>query len=77
LDDFMLRLLLVCAVVEIAVEVGFADAEERRTAWIEGVAIFIAVFVVAGVGSWNDWQKEQQFLKLQAESDRENVVRPR
>jgi hypothetical protein len=28
------------------------------TAWIEGFAIFVAVFVVAFVGSWNDYQKE-------------------
>jgi hypothetical protein len=33
-------------------------------AWIEGFAIFVAVFTVAGVGSFNDWQKEKQFLKL-------------
>ena len=43
-------------------------------AWIEGFAIFFAVFVVAGVGSWNDWQKEKQFLKLQAESEKDNNV---
>jgi hypothetical protein len=29
LDDFMLKLLLVCAVVSISIEVGFADAEDR------------------------------------------------
>jgi hypothetical protein len=28
-------------------------------AWIEGFAIFVAVFTVAGVGSFNDWQKEK------------------
>jgi hypothetical protein len=28
-------------------------------AWIEGAAIFIAVFVVAMVGSWNDYKKEE------------------
>ena len=32
--------------------------------WIEGAAIFIAVFVVAFVGSYNDYKKEEQFLKL-------------
>jgi Ca2+-transporting ATPase len=26
---------------------------------VEGMAIFVAVFVVAGVGSFNDWQKEK------------------
>jgi hypothetical protein len=29
---------------------------------------------VAGVGSWNDWQKEKQFLRLQAESEKDNTV---
>jgi hypothetical protein len=29
---------------------------------------------VASVSSFNDWQKEKQFLKLQAESDKDNVV---
>jgi hypothetical protein len=29
------------------------------TAWIEGFAIFVAVFVVASVGSWNDYKKEE------------------
>ncbi len=38
------------------------------------MAIFVAVFVVAGVGSFNDWQKEKQFLKLQAENDKDNTV---
>lgn len=31
LDDFMLRFLLVCAVIELSIEVGFADAHERNT----------------------------------------------
>ena len=35
LDDFMLRFLLVCAVVELSIEVGFADSHERNTGkWI-------------------------------------------
>lgn len=46
-------------------------------AWIEGFAIFLGVFIVAGVGSWNDWQKEKQFLKLQAESEKDNTVSAR
>lgn len=65
LEDFMLRLLLVCAVIAIAFDLGFAvDNEERKTAWIEGAAIFLAVFIVASVGSWNDYKKEEQFFKL-------------
>ena len=46
----------------------------KNEAWIEGFAIFLGVFIVAGVGSWNDWQKEKQFLKLQAESEKDNTV---
>lgn len=70
----MLKLLLVCAVVSISIEVGFAEPSDRSHAWIEGFAIFVAVFVVAFVGSWNDYQKELQFLKLQAISDKDNIV---
>ena len=29
LDDFMLKLLLVCAVVSISIDMGFADASDR------------------------------------------------
>ena len=63
----MLKLLLACACISICVDVGFADDHERShcmlyrfnsLAWVEGFAIFVAVFVVASVGSWNDYQKE-------------------
>jgi magnesium-transporting ATPase (P-type) len=72
LDDFMLKFLSVCAVVQLVIEVSFADASHRSTSWIEGFAIFMGVFIVATVGSFNDWQKEKQFLRLQAESDKDN-----
>jgi magnesium-transporting ATPase (P-type) len=71
----MLRILLVCAVISIAFDMGFAaDNSERKTAWIEGGAIFAAVFIVATVGSYNDYKKEEQFMKLSALSDKDNVV---
>ena len=54
----MLRILLVSACISISVEMGFAKGHERSHAWIEGFAIFVAVFVVAMVGSWNDYKKE-------------------
>ncbi len=31
MEDFMLRFLLVCAVVELGIEVGFAEHDERQT----------------------------------------------
>lgn len=32
--------------------------------WVEGVAIIVALLIVVGVGSLNDWQKEKQFEGL-------------
>jgi Ca2+ transporting ATPase len=92
LDDFMLKLLLVCAVISISFDMGFASKGDLTTgtiknlnnrllislftiAWIEGASIFIAVFIVATVGSYNDYKKEEQFLKLQAIGEKDNVVR--
>ena len=65
LEDFMLRILLVCAVISISFDLGFSqNNDERKIAWIEGTAIFCAVLIVASVGSWNNYKKEEQFLKL-------------
>lgn len=60
----MLRLLLVCACISIILDVSFAEEHERSHAWIEGFAIFVAVFIVSFVGSYNDYKKEEQFLEL-------------
>ena len=74
LDDFMLKLLLVCATVIIPVEVGFADEHERGTAWIEGFVIYVAVAVVSLVSAGSDYSKEGQFLSnLASEEKSKNV----
>jgi magnesium-transporting ATPase (P-type) len=67
LDDFMLKLLIVCAIFSIVVEVGFNinKPEKLKTAWIEGFAILVAVAVVSLVGAWSDFKKEGQFLEQQ------------
>lgn len=54
-----------------------ADDEHRKTAWIEGFAILIAVAVCANVTAFNDYQKEKQFQKLNsvADSRKECTVR--
>lgn len=54
-----MRILLVCACIDIAIEVGTADDKERKEAWIEGFAIFVAVFVCSSVAATNDYQKEK------------------
>jgi magnesium-transporting ATPase (P-type) len=58
LEDFMLRILLICACVSIVVDMSLSSAHHKKTAWIEGAAIFNAVFVVSIVGSYNDWAKD-------------------
>jgi Ca2+-transporting ATPase len=41
--------------------------------WVEGVAIIIAVLIVLGVGSLNDWQKEKQFEGLNEKREERSV----
>ncbi|BGP49580.1 plasma membrane calcium [Rhodotorula kratochvilovae] len=41
--------------------------------WVEGVAIVVAILIVVMVGSVNDWQKEKQFQKLNAQKEERNV----
>lgn len=60
LEDFMLRVLLVAGIVSIILEV-ISKADERSTAWIEGFAIILAVFIVVTVTAVNDWKKELEF----------------
>ena len=55
---------MVTSFISIGISVGTAEASKRKTAWIEGFAIFVAVMVCATVGACNDYQKESQFQKL-------------
>jgi Ca2+ transporting ATPase len=73
LDDLMLKVLLVAAVISIVVSMIFEE-DHREIAWIEGAAILVAVFVVSFVSAWNDYKKEEQFMKLNAYSDAQNNV---
>ena len=74
LDDFMLKLLLVCAVFSITVDMSFATPAERSHAWIEGTAIIFAVAVVSLVGAWSDYKKEGQFLEQQKVDENSKTV---
>ncbi|OCF76311.1 calcium-translocating P-type ATPase, PMCA-type [Kwoniella mangroviensis CBS 8886] len=47
--------------------------EEPQVDWVEGVAIVIAIIIVVMVGSVNDWQKERQFKKLNAQREDRTV----
>eukprot|EP00698_Gefionella_okellyi_P009109 TRINITY_DN228_c0_g1_i1.p1 TRINITY_DN228_c0_g1~~TRINITY_DN228_c0_g1_i1.p1 ORF type:complete len:1015 (-),score=272.16 TRINITY_DN228_c0_g1_i1:297-3341(-) len=69
-EDSTVIILCVAAVVSLVlgVTVGHGDGSED-TGWIEGVAILIAVIIVATVTATNEFQKEKQFRQL---NDRKN-----
>jgi P-type Ca2+ transporter type 2B len=73
LDDLMLKILIVCAFISIIINMIFEE-EHRAIAWIEGGAILLAVFVVSSVTAWNDYKKEEQFIKLNEYSESKNIV---
>lgn len=75
LQDKVLIILSVAAVVSLALGIyetvggpptldPYTGKAEPHVEWVEGVAIIIAIAIVTIVGSLNDYQKEQQFAKL-------------
>lgn len=68
LQDPMLAML--CAAALISTILGATIPEQREeSAWVEGVAIWIAVSVVSLVGAWNDWSKDKKFRELNSERE--------
>ena len=69
LKDPILVLLMAAALVSTVL--GAAIPEEReQAAWSEGIAIWVAVLVVSLVSSGNDYQKDLQFRKLNAQKEK-------
>lgn len=52
---------------------AFVDEDsEGHAAWIEGLAILVAVIIVVFVTAFNDWRKEKQFRGLQNKIESEH-----
>jgi Ca2+-transporting ATPase len=64
-NDTTLQILIVAA----AISLGVGLYEDPDKGWIEGVAIIIAILIVAIVTASNDYEKEKQFRKLNAVKD--------
>ena len=64
LEDLMVRILIVAAVVQIIL--GVTLGEDPTKDWIDGLSIIIAVLVVTLVGSITNYQKETKFHELNA-----------
>ena len=74
LTDTTLLILIAAATVSLIIGV----IEEPEHGWIEGSAIFIAVFLVSNISAFNDYSKQLQFRALEASSqkdERTSVVR--
>ena len=66
-NDTVLIILTIVATISLALGLyqDFAQPEDGpKVRWVEGVTIMVAVIIVVVVGSLNDYQKEQQFIKL-------------
>lgn len=71
-NDKMILLLTAAAVVSLALGIYEAvdykqhggDDPGKALAWVEGVAIVVAILIVVSAGALNDWQKERQFSRL-------------
>lgn len=73
LDDIMLKILMVCAIVSMTVD--YATHKEGGAPWyVEGVAIWSAVAVVSVVTAVSDYQKEGEFLKKEQIEENAKVV---
>ena len=80
-NDRVLLLLTAAAVISLALGLYETFGAEHEPGaptpvdWVEGLAICIAIVIVVGVGSLNDWQKERAFVRLnQRKEDREVKV---
>jgi len=68
LKDPIIIMLMAAALVSTILGVA-VPSEREQSAWTEGVAIWVAVLVVSLVGAGNDWHKDRQFQKLNAQKD--------
>jgi Ca2+-transporting ATPase len=67
LSDTTLLILIAAACVSFAV--GYW--EDPKIGWIEGAAIFVAVFLVSNISAFNDYSKELQFRALEKSSQQD------
>jgi Ca2+-transporting ATPase len=70
-EDPTLRVLLIASIVSLVI--GIAK-DGIKTGWIEGTAIFFAVFLVVTISSYMNYQKQEQFLKLTRENKLKKVL---
>ena len=70
-EDPTLRVLLAASIVSHIIGVA---KDGIKTGWIEGTAIFFAVFLVVSISSYMNYQETEQFLKLSRETKLKKVL---
>ena len=70
-EDPTLRVLLLASVVSLIIGIL---KDGIRTGWIEGTAIFFAVFIVVSISSYMNYNEKEQFLKLSRETKLKKVM---
>ena len=70
-EDPTLRVLLIASIVSLIIGVA---KDGIKTGWIEGTAIFFAVFLVVSISSYMNYQETEQFLKLSRETKLKKVL---
>ena len=70
-EDPTLKVLLVSAIVSLVI--GLLK-DGLKTGWIEGSAIFGAVFIVTGISSSLNYNEQLQFRKLKEENQKKKVL---
>ncbi|KAI8178051.1 Calcium-transporting ATPase 2 [Colletotrichum sp. SAR 10_75] len=79
LSEKVIILLTVAGIISLALGLYETLGVERPAGspasvdWVEGVAICAAVIIVVVVGSHNNWQKEQAFVRLNTKKDDRQV----
>jgi len=76
LGDFTLRVLILCAILSIIVEMAMAQTKSaREVGWIDGFSILLAVILSSSVQALNDYQKEKQFQNLNTITEDKKTVK--
>lgn len=75
--DKILVMLIIAAIVSLGMglyeDFSSSGSKDKGLHWIEGASIFIAVILVVSITSFNDYQKEKQFRKLNAKKENRNI----
>lgn len=70
MQDTVLQILILAAFVSLIM----GTIQDPTSGWLEGLAILIAVLIVTTVTATNDYLKDGQFIKLNLQTNLQNVI---